>query len=167
MSTMDLLQLAKICQSEKEAFHFLFKHQKEFNRLSCPECRSPDFYFMHPRRLRFNECKRVYHPFFSILLNELKISNTTWLWLVKLFELEVSARKASFQVDLSYPTTLKGFDTIQCGILQNLFLSDELHKGEIEVMNRISEEEERGKGVVVLVIRSLCLGSWKGEVRFQ
>ena len=29
---------------------------------------------------------------------------------MKLFELEVSERKASFQVNLSYPTTLKGFN---------------------------------------------------------
>jgi hypothetical protein len=34
---MDLLQLAKICRSEEEAFHFLFKKQRELNRVSCPE----------------------------------------------------------------------------------------------------------------------------------
>ena len=48
-----------------------------------------------------------------------RISCVSWLLLIKLFELEVSARKANVQLGLSYPTTLKGFD-----ILRNITAKD-------------------------------------------
>jgi transposase len=48
-------------------------------------------------------------------------------------------------VDLSYPTTLKGFDALLRGILQNLFLSDELLKGEIEADESYFGGRRKGK----------------------
>ena len=36
MSTMDLLQLAKICRSEGEAFHFLFQKRGDLYGVVCP-----------------------------------------------------------------------------------------------------------------------------------
>jgi len=145
MSTMDLLQLAKVCRSEEDAFQFLFKRRRDRYGISCPGCSSSDYYFMHQGRLRCKDCKRDYHPFSGTLLNELRISYSTWLWLVKLFELEVSARKAKYQLDISYPTTLKGFDTIRRGILYNLSLSDDLLKGEIEADESYFGGRRKGK----------------------
>ena len=101
MSTMDLLQLAKVCRSEEDAFQFLFGRRRDLYGISCLGCSSSDYYFMHQGRLRCKDCKRNYHPFSGTLLNELRISYSTWLWLVKLFELEVSARKARYQLDIS------------------------------------------------------------------
>ena len=145
MVTMDLLQLTKICRSEEEAFTFLFERKKELYGISCPACSSPEFYLMHLGRLRCKQCKRDYHPFSGTLLHEMRISYTTWLWLVKLFELEVSARKASFQLGISYPTTLKGFDTLRRGILYNLSSSDILLKGEIEADEAYFGGRRKGK----------------------
>jgi transposase len=54
------------------------------------------------------------------------------LLLIKLFELEVSARKASVQLGLSYPTTLKGFDILRKVIVRELSRSEEVLRGEIE-----------------------------------
>jgi len=36
MSPMDLLQLAKVCRSEEEAFHFLFQKRRDLYGVSCP-----------------------------------------------------------------------------------------------------------------------------------
>jgi hypothetical protein len=63
MNTMDLLQLAKVCRSEEEAFHFLFQKRRGHYGVSCPGCNSSEYYLMHPGRLRCKECKRDYHPF--------------------------------------------------------------------------------------------------------
>jgi len=145
MSTMDLLQLAKVCRSEEAAFHFLFQKRRDLYGVTCTGCTTSEYYIMHPGRLRCKTCKRDYHPFSGTLLNELRISYSTWLWLVKLFELEVSARKASFQLDISYPTTLKGFDTLRRGILNNLSLSDILLKGEIEADESYFGGRRKGK----------------------
>jgi transposase len=41
------------------------------------------------------------------------------LWLIKLFELEVSARKICEQIDLSYPTVLKALAVIRMAIVAN------------------------------------------------
>jgi transposase len=41
------------------------------------------------------------------------------LWLIKLFELEVSARKICEQIDLSYPTVLKALTVIRMAIVAN------------------------------------------------
>ncbi len=38
MSTMDLLQLAKVCRSEEEAFQFLFQKRRDLYGISCPGC---------------------------------------------------------------------------------------------------------------------------------
>jgi hypothetical protein len=54
-----------------------------------------------------------------------------WLYILELFELEVSARKASKEIGLSYPTVLKGYNIIRRAIL----VQDKafpLLKGEIE-----------------------------------
>jgi hypothetical protein len=42
----------------------------------------------------------------------LNISFKKWLWIIKFFELEVSARKIAQQVGLSYPTVLKAVTII-------------------------------------------------------
>lgn len=90
-------------------------------------------------------CKRDYNPFLGTYLNELRISFGTWLWLMKLFELEISARKASFQVNLSYPTTLKGYDTMRRSILQQISQDDDLLKGEIEADESYFGGKRKGK----------------------
>jgi transposase len=102
------------------------------------------FYVMNLKRLRCMRCKRDYHPFLGTYLNELRIPFGTWLWLMKLFELEISARKASMQVNLSYPTTLKGYDTMRKSILQQISQDDDLLKGEIEADKSILWREEKG-----------------------
>ena len=73
-----------------------------------------------------------YSPFYDTSFCQLRISYVSWLLLIKLFELEMSARKASIQLGLSYPTTLKGFDILRGVILQELSRSDDVLRGEIE-----------------------------------
>jgi transposase len=75
----------------------------------------------------------------------LRIGCVTWSLLIKLFEIEVSARKASIQLGLSYPTTLKGFDILRGAILQELSRSDEVLKGEIEADESYFGGKRKGK----------------------
>jgi transposase len=62
-----------------------------------------------------------------------------------LFELEMSARKASIQLGLSYPTTLKGFDILRGVILRDLSRSDEVLRGEIEADESYFGGKRKGK----------------------
>ena len=126
---------------------------------------SSDYYLMSKKRLRCKICRRDYPPFSGTPLSGLKISVVSLLLLIKLFELEISARKASTQLDISYPTTLKAFDLFRRSIACNLAKDDNLLKGEIEA--DISEEDEKESVVAVPVIRQLYLGSWNVGERFQ
>ncbi len=47
MSTMDLLQLAKVCHSEEEALHFLFQKRRELYGVSCPGCNDSEYYLTY------------------------------------------------------------------------------------------------------------------------
>ncbi len=129
---MDLRQLVSLCKSENDAFQYLFSKKQELKGNFCPHCGKEGFYFMGSGRLRCSNCKKDYNPFFDISFSKLRISSVSRLLLVKLFELEVSARKACIQLGLSYPTTLKGFNLLRVTILKELARSDDTLKGEIE-----------------------------------
>jgi transposase len=129
---MDLRQLVSLCKSENDAFQYLFGKKQELKGNFCPHCGKEGFYFMGSGRLRCSNCKKDYNPFFDTSFSKLRISSVSWLLLVKLFELEVSARKACIQLGLSYPTTLKGFNILRCSILKELARSDDTLRGEIE-----------------------------------
>ena len=118
MEIMELHQLVSLCSTETDAFNYLFKKKKELTGNSCPRCKSQEFYFMSSGRLRCNSCKMDYNPFADTSFSDMRISCVSWLLLIKLFELELSARKASIQLGLSYPTTLKGFDILRSVILR-------------------------------------------------
>jgi transposase len=46
-----------------------------------------------------------------------RVPNVTWLWLVKLFELELTARQAAIQTGVSYPTAHKAFLLLRRAVL--------------------------------------------------
>jgi transposase len=59
-----------------------------------------------------------------------RVPATTWLWLIKLFELELVAQRAGSQLGLSYPTALRAFTTMRRAILADHDL--ELLQREVE-----------------------------------
>jgi transposase len=63
----------------------------------------------------------------------LRISCKDWLWIIKLFELELSALKITQQIDLSYPTVLKAVTLIRKAIVANSTDTCDLLSGEIEL----------------------------------
>jgi transposase len=66
------------------------------------------------------------------------------LWLIKLFELELSAKKIAEQIDLSYPTVLKALTVMRMAIVAN---SPDLHllTGEIELDESYFGGKRKGK----------------------
>jgi len=145
MDIMELHQLVSLCRSETDAFNYLFQKKKELKGNLCPHCKNEEFYLMSSGRIRCSNCKMDYNPLVDTNFVKLRISCVSWLLLIKLFELEVSARKASIQLGLSYPTTLKGFDILRGVILQELSRSDQVLKGEIEADESYFGGKRKGK----------------------
>ena len=142
---MDLPELIKTCKTEQRAFDYLLNEIQRIKGIHCPSCGSSDYYLMSKKRLRCKICRRDYPPFSGTLLSGLKISVISLLLLIKLFELEISARKASTQLDISYPTTLKAFDLFRRSIAFNLAKDDNLLKGEIEADESYFGGRRKGK----------------------
>lgn len=72
-----------------------------------------------------------------------KVELTTRLWLVKLFELEVTARQAAVQTGVSYPTALRFFTTIRRSILAEE--EPELFRREVELGESYFGGRRKGK----------------------
>jgi len=78
-------------------------------------------------------------------MSRLRISCRQWLWIIKLFELELSARKISQQVALSYPTVLKALNTIRMAIVAHSVDCADLLSGEIELDEAYFGGRKKGK----------------------
>ena len=94
-------------------------------------------------QLRCKICKKDFKAFSNSKFPLVKISYSKWLVLIKLFELSLSAKTASGQMQLNYKTTLKAFDTIRYSILEELAKTDRVLKAKLRKMRRILEVKER------------------------
>jgi len=94
--------------------------------------------------LRCKNCRRDYKPFKDTWLDTVNINYASWLILLKLFDLGISARKDAKEVGVSYPTALATFDSIRySSILHQLSKKDHILKGEIETDEAYFGEKEK------------------------
>jgi transposase len=78
------------------------------------------------------------------------------LWLIKLFELEISALRAAVQCGVSYPTALKAYDLLRYSKLVSPQDAQDFMGGEIEMDEsyfggRRKGKRGRGRGVACKV----------------
>jgi transposase len=73
-----------------------------------------------------------------------KLQAKDWLQVIKLFELDTPARRASQRVSISYPTVLKTFYCIRQSIVAHGEDGDHLLRGEVEANG--GSLDDRGKG---------------------
>lgn len=123
-------ELVKLLNNEKSVVEFLYKRKKFIDSITCPFCGKKRFYMMDRKRIRCKKCKKDHDFLKDTYFGNLRIGYSKWLMLIKLFELEVSARKAGIQLGLSYPAVHKAFDTIRHSITHKLV--DKELRGEIE-----------------------------------
>jgi transposase len=142
MNNMNLIELGRIVSDDSLSFQYLCNKIKD---LSCPNCSEHIYYFMSRQRLRCKICENDFRPLKATKFAEIKISSSRWLMLIKLFELSVSARKASVELNLSYKTTLKAFDLLRKSIVEELSKCDKILKGEIELDESYFGGKRKGK----------------------
>lgn len=104
---MDLQTFEFITKSEHQARLYFKRWCWKKSRVFCTACHSYQVYQIPGCRYRCKRCGFRFHDFTDRWLNALNISCKHWLWIIKLFELEVSTRKIAQQLSLSYPTVLK------------------------------------------------------------
>ena len=99
-------------------------------RLRCLACAAPRPYRLAEGRWRCGRCGYTFGLLTGTWLGQLRVAPATLLWLVKLFELEVTALQAAAQTGVSYPTALKTFTLLRRAILAEA--EPELLKQEVE-----------------------------------
>ena len=130
---MDLKSFESLIKTEKTARSYFVKLCWKNYRRFCSRCRSYEIYRIVGKRFRCKRCKYTFHDFSGRWINRLNIRYREWLWIIKLFELELSARKIAQQIGLSYPTILKAVTVIRMAILAHNTEDGELLNGEIEL----------------------------------
>jgi len=130
---MDLNALQVIVKTENKARLYLRKFCWKNGHVFCTRCRSYKIYRIKDKKYRCKRCKYTFHDFSNRWINRLNISFQQWIWIIKLFELEVSARKISRQVSLSYPTVLKACTLLRIALIIGDEDADFLLQGEVEM----------------------------------
>lgn len=142
MNHMDFREIGKLVSDDRSSLEYLWKKR---GNIVCPSCSSPEFYYHQRWRVRCKECKRDFWPLQGTRFTLLRISPSQWLSLVKLFELSVSARKASQDVHLSYKTALRAYDILRRVLVEELARSDDILKGELEADEAYFGGKRKGK----------------------
>jgi transposase len=142
---MDLNTFESLCKTENKARLYFKKYCWKKRHVFCTTCRSYKIYRIPDKRYRCKRCGYKFHDFSGRWINKLNISFKQWLWIIKLFELEVSARKIAQQVELSYPTVLKAVTTIRIAIVAHAKDAMDLFNGEIELDESYFGGRRKGK----------------------
>jgi transposase len=145
MVSMRLNAFEVIVKSESKAKLYLRQFCWRKGHVFCSACHSYKTYRIRGKTYRCQRCGYTFHDFSNRWLNHLKISPKTWLWILKLFELEVSARKIAQQLEISYPTALKAVNMIRTSIVAHTEEAEELLKGEIELDETYFGGKRKGK----------------------
>src|SRR3989338_10813858 len=114
---MDIKAFETLIKTENSARLFLSKLCWKNSRRFCTRCKGRKIYRITGKRFRCKRCGYTFHDFTGRWINKLHISYKSWLWIIKLFELELSARRVAGQTGLSYPTALKGVTIIRAAIV--------------------------------------------------
>jgi len=134
-----------IVRTEDKARRFLAKRLCKNSRRFCTRCRSYRIYRFSDTRFRCKRCGHRFSEWTGRWLGKLRISAVDWLWIIKLFELELSTRKIAKQVKISYPTVLKAVDFIRQSIVVGMKGGYGLVSGEVEMDEAYFGGKRKGK----------------------
>jgi transposase len=142
---MDLTTYETIIKSEISARKYLLGFCLKNHQRFCPRCGARKLSPRNDGRRRCLHCQYTFHDFSGRWINEGNLTCGQWLRLIKLFELEISARKMAQQVGLSYPAIYKAVTTIRCAILTHASDSERLLGGEVELDESYFGGKRKGK----------------------
>ncbi len=142
---MDLKSFEALIKTENSARLFLAKSCWKNSHRFCTRCRGRKIYRIVGKRFRCKRCGYTFHDFTGRWINRLRISYKKWLWMIKLFELDLSARRIAQQTGLSYPTVLKAVNMIRAAIVATSSDASDLLGGVVEMDESYFGGRRKGK----------------------
>ena len=142
---LDVFELLDKTESQARLFFkkFCWKNRHVF----CTRCKNYKIYRIINKRYRCKRCGYTFHDFSNRWINKLNISFKQWLWLIKLFELEISTRRIADQVRLSYPTVLKAVTLLRAAIFMNDKDTDEFLYNKLDIGDICFGKRQRAKNI--------------------
>ena len=113
-------------------------HQKYCTRCGCRKVVK-----LNDGRYRCRKCKYSFREFTNRHIGRIRLSCKDWLWLIKLFSLEVSTRIIAKELDMNYKTALNATDVIRESIIQHA--PDYKMSGRIEMDESYFGGKRKGK----------------------
>lgn len=114
---MDLKTYESLVKSESTSLKYVVGFCLKNHRRFCPFCRHRKCWKLADGRRRCQRCLKIYHDLTGRWWNQLNIRIDDWLRIIKLFELELSARKVAEQTGLAYNTVHKAMMILRHAIL--------------------------------------------------
>jgi transposase len=114
---MRIKAFESLLKSDSRALRYLRKKRYKNGRVFCHACACRTIYRLAEGRYRCSRCRYTFGLFTGTWFGLVRLELSTWLWLIKLFELEVTALQAAAHTGVSYPTTLRVFTLIRQAIL--------------------------------------------------
>jgi len=114
---MDINTFDKRIKSEAAARKYLLGFCWKNHQRLCPRCESRKNYRLAQGRRRCPRCGYTFHDFSRRFINSGNLSCLQWLWLIKLFELDVPPQLAAQQLDLANNTVAKALNSLRRAIL--------------------------------------------------
>lgn len=130
-------------QTERRARRYLRKRVWKNGRKFCIRCHSYGVYQVVGQRYRCRRCGYTFGDWTGRWLGQLKLTAIQWLWVLKLFELECSARRLTQETGLSYPTALRACRLIRRAIV--VHTAPALLQGEVEMDEAYFGGRRKGK----------------------
>ena len=114
---MGIKSFEKLIFTESAARRELKRRRYKNRRVFCHVCHSRKMYRLSEGRYQGQRCRYAFGLLTGTWFRQSRVALATWLWLIKLFELEVTAHQAAFQTGVSYPTALHVFTIVRRAIL--------------------------------------------------
>jgi len=140
---MAIDEFARRIQTENKARRYLRQACWKNGQKYCLHCRSRHVYPIVGRRYRCARCGYRFADWTGRFLGGLRISAIKWVWILKLFELEVSARRIAREVGVSYPTALRACHQLRQAIVAQT--APALLRGEVEADESYFGGRRKGK----------------------
>ena len=141
---MTIFNFTKIVSDENKAHKYLKQKCWDHKEPYCIRCHNHKVYRLKNNRYRCPTCKLTFSDFTGRWFGHLNIQCRSWLWIIKFFELGLSARKIAQETGISYPTALKAVNTIRKSIIYNA-QDHGLLEGEIEADECYFGGKRKGK----------------------
>jgi len=113
---MNVKEFQDLIKSKKSSLSYLRNYCWPSSQLFCPKCKGTKIYVIKNYRYRCGECRYSFTDLTGRYLGQIRLEPQKALWLIKLFELDLTALQCSKQLDISYPTAAKAYCLIRTSV---------------------------------------------------